>query len=71
MSADNNNNGEWWPPRYWGLDPMYLAQVKLSVKHFHSLPCYPDLPGTARLYTHPLLNVDIMGYVVGVEVIIL
>lgn len=59
---------EWWPVRYWGLDPLYLAHVKLCIKQFHSLPSYPELAGTARLYTHPILNVEIMGYVIGMEV---
>lgn len=36
---------ECFPPRFWGLDPLFSAKAKLNVSDVLSLSCYPDFPG--------------------------
>ena len=36
---------ECFPPRFWGLDPLFSAKAKLNVSDVLSLNCYPDFPG--------------------------
>jgi hypothetical protein len=34
--------------RWWGLDPLYWAHVKIFVRHLHSLPLANGVPGDPR-----------------------
>lgn len=33
------------PPRFWGLDPLFSAKIKLNIKDVLSLANYPEYPG--------------------------
>lgn len=36
---------ELYPPRFWGLDPLFSAKIKLNIKDVLSLANYPEYPG--------------------------
>ena len=36
---------EFFPPRFWGLDPLFSAKLKLNIRDVLSLGPYPDYPG--------------------------
>ena len=56
------------PVQLWGLDPLYFSCLKLLISHVLRLPAFPHLPGSARLLTHPVQKVEVLGVVVGREV---
>ena len=37
--------GELFPPRFWGLDPLFSAKVKLNIRDVLKLEPYPEFPG--------------------------
>ena len=53
---------EFYPPKYWGLDPIYHACVKLSIADILNLTEHPTCKGTyARIVqcaTTPTFTVD-------------
>ena len=36
---------EFFPPRFWGLDPVFSAKVKLNIGDVLTLAPYPEFPG--------------------------
>ena len=44
--------GEFFPPRFWGLDPLFSAKVKLNIGEVLSLSHYPDFPGQGARNDH-------------------
>lgn len=36
---------DFFPPRFWGLDPLFSAKVKLNIRDVLSLANYPEYPG--------------------------
>lgn len=38
-------SAEYFPPRFWGLDPLFSAKIKLNISDVLALSCYPDFPG--------------------------
>jgi len=52
--------------RLWGVDPVFWSSVKLRVSDVFSLPCYPGLPDSFRLGSHPVTKVELVGVVVAV-----
>ena len=66
ISADDETWAQF-PVKLWGLDPLFWSNVKLFIGQALALPAYPDLPGTQRLYSHPVSKFEILGYVVGVK----
>lgn len=57
---------EFYPPKYWGLDPIYHACVKLSIADVLNLTEHPTCKGTyARIVqcaTAPTFTVDAVSY---------
>ena len=37
--------GDYFPPRFWGLDPLFSAKVKLNIRDVLILAHYPEYPG--------------------------
>jgi hypothetical protein len=56
------------PVQLWGLEPLYFSCLKLLISHVLRLPAFPHLPGSARLLSHPVQKVEVVGVVVGREV---
>jgi hypothetical protein len=44
-ASGESGEGEFFPPRFWGLDPLFSAKVKLNIKNVLSLTNYPEFPG--------------------------
>lgn len=42
---------EYYEPRFWGLDPVFSARVKLNIIDVISLQPYPTIPGIAYRIT--------------------
>ena len=36
---------EFFPPRFWGLDPLFSAKLKLNIRDVLNLSPYPEFPG--------------------------
>lgn len=41
-SQENQQNLEFYPPRLWGLDPLFSARVKLNIEDVLKVPVYPE-----------------------------
>ena len=37
--------GEFFPPRFWGLDPLFSAKLKFNIRDVLNLSPYPEYPG--------------------------
>ena len=54
------------PVNLWGLDPLYWSYVKLFVEQITTLHEFNDLPESHRLFSHPILRVEVLGRVVAI-----
>ena len=47
MSSNEAGAGtvEFFPPRFWGLDPLFSAKLKLNIRDVLNLSPYPEFPG--------------------------
>ncbi|XP_002741122.1 CST complex subunit STN1-like [Saccoglossus kowalevskii] len=59
--------GEYQPRLHWGLDPVHCSSVKFYIKDVLEMSEYPTCPGAYAYLNHPVIKVDIMGYVVEVD----
>jgi hypothetical protein len=53
--------------RYWGLDPLFSAHVKLLGTHLALLPNAAPAGDVVWLSNHPIRFVDVMGIVISVD----
>ncbi|XP_065920485.1 CST complex subunit STN1-like [Dysidea avara] len=58
---------EFYPPKYWGLDPVYFACVKLTIADVLNLREHPLSKGTYCIHNHPISKVCVMGDVVLID----
>jgi len=54
------------PVNLWGLDPLYWSYVKLFVEQITTLHEFNDLPESHRLFSHPILRVEVLGRLVAI-----
>ena len=45
MSDNEAEAVESFPPRFWGLDPLFSAKLKLNIRDVFNLSPYPEFPG--------------------------
>eukprot|EP00731_Ephydatia_muelleri_P027320 Em0019g193a len=57
----------YYPIRFWGLDQLYQAKVKLNVADALSLKEYPGFSGVYSILNHPISNVHLLGDVVSIS----
>lgn len=58
---------EYYEPRFWGLDPVFSARVKLNIADVMALQPHPTVPEVYCISNHPVLSVHIMGDVVSIQ----
>mgnify|MGYP002803539409 FL=1 len=54
------------PVKFWGLDPLYWANVKLFIRDVFKLKNYPGFKGVYAISNHPIVHVLVVGYIVMV-----